>query len=277
MMAALPKLTLLLGPQTRTALALNTTARLHRLELGKSGFRALPSRTATPALRKNLDPAKPAADRTRDFDAQAGAGPTFFSAVNFFGPPANCFGEGRLFPEAAPFLAGLGDLAAAARLVVAPDTLPALFLAAGSAPLSARVRETPWEELYELSWADLFQAVRAAMPRSEILVLTPNGAAVRSAEVLGLLFGPAGSVMNPYALLDEAINVTGKAVLARMTAIGTPELSTLDELYDAFAVRPEPAELQAELGVEKITGALLDQRFDEDLDRIRALPGVTVI
>ena len=68
---------------------------------------------------------------------------------------------------------------------------------------------------------------------------------------------------------------TGRAVLDRMT--DAPGQSLFEELYDSFADRPSLADMFARLGIEKITAALLDQRYTEDLDAIAALPRAEVI
>ena len=56
-MTDLPKLTILLGPQTRMAFALNAHIRENRPYLTGKGMTVLPSRLASPLVRRALDAA----------------------------------------------------------------------------------------------------------------------------------------------------------------------------------------------------------------------------
>ena len=277
-MSDIDVMTLFLGPQTRLALTLNALVRGHRMALAGAGLNARPGRMATPHLRRNLDRDTSPSDRQARFREAVGEGPMFLSAVNFLGPTALGFHRREMFPETETLLAELPVLAAGARLVLSLDTLPAFFLAAGSEPLEERVRSAGWEPLYELSWADLVEEIAVAMPGSDILVLTPRGAAVRSPEVLARLFGDAASVLPAaWHLLEAAISETGRAVLAQRLAEVGQDDAALTELFDTFAERAAPDDLAARLGIDRVTGILLEQRFAEDLDRIRAMPRVEVI
>lgn len=281
-MSTASDLTLFIGPQTRLSLAINAIVRGHRGAFARAGLNVRPGRLATPDLRKNLDRDVPLSLRRAEFAVAVGSGPAFLSAINFLGPPVAAFHQREVFPESEGLLAELPTLAEAARIVLSLDVLSAFFLAARSEPLEARVRSAGWETLYDLSWADLIEEVAFAMPGSEVLVLTPKGAALRSPEVLERLFGPAASVVpSRWHLMQAALNETGQAVLAKMIAEAgednAPSAETLGELYDSFAERADPAMLGERLGVDKVTAVLLEQRFREDLDRIAAMPRVEVI
>lgn len=269
-------LTLMLGPQTAVSLALNAIAREHRAVLSQAGMTALPSRAASPLLRRCLDD-RPLAERRADLAAELNRRPAFLSAVNFFGPPEAGLSKRELYPDAEVALAGLSDLAPGARIVLAVDPLPVLFLAARSEALEARVRRTPWEELYEIGWADLVQEVVAAMPGSPVLVLSGMGTGAASDRVLEMIFGMAAAKLPAQALLSPLITETGRAVLARLSAQGTPDAGRLAEIHASFADLPGKEDIRERLWIDKVTRILLDQRFEEDLEAIAKLPGVEVI
>jgi hypothetical protein len=270
-------LTLLLGPQTRLALAINSLVRQQRAALTQAGLRALPARLAQPLMRKNLDSSDPLDVRREAFSEDI-EGRTFLSAVSFLGPPPLSLGERELMPEAEHWLAALGELSPRAHIVLAIDRLPAFFMAAGSAPLERRVRATPWEVLYELSWSDLIDEILVALPDSKLSVLTPDLAAVRSPETLELLFGEAaGSLPDPYVLLRSMISETGHAVLDRVLTKGKPKVTTLEELHAAFDEKASPEEVRERLGMDNLTQTLLNQRFDEDLNAIGSMAGIEVL
>lgn len=271
-------LTLIIGPQTDLALSLNAVVRTGRAALGRAGMTALPSRLASPLLRRTLDPSRPFAERASDFAEATRPRPAFLSAVNFLGPPQAGLHRGEIFPDAEGALAGLSELTGSARIVFLPDSLPAFLLASGSDVLEERVRRTSWETLYELSWADLAREVTAALPGCRLTILTPRGAAIHSAGALLHLFGAAAEALpDPQVLLRNAVDETGGAVLDRILAGGEPDEPTRAELYDSFARRPDPAVVAERLGIDRLTMTLLEQRFDEDLDAISALPGAEVI
>lgn len=276
-MTALPPLTLFLGPQTAASLALNDIFRDFRLQFAAAGTLVLPSRLASPLIRRCLDD-RPLAERRADLHAELPKRPALVSAVNFFGPPEAGLMRRELFPDAEVALAGLAELTTEARIVLAVDPLPAFFLAAGSEGLETRVRRTPWEDLYETGWADLVREVTLMLPGQEVIVLTGRGTGRATEDVLRRLLGPAVSALpTPHALLRRLISETGRAVLARMAEHELPEASRLAELHDSFAEPPSPEDIRDRLGIDKVTHVLLDQRFEEDLREMRAMDGVEVI
>ena len=140
------------------------------------------------------------------------------------------------------------------------------------------MRATGWEVLYELSWAPLARSIVEKMKAAHLLVLTPEGMALRSPEVMDKLFG--SEVMEPDHrnwLFRQSINETGLAVLDRLLETSDPDAETLRELYASFAILPNTQDVESRLGIEKITASLLDQRFREDLDAIAGLPRTEVI
>lgn len=276
-MSEKPPLTILIGPQTRVALALNDVARDYRWQLADAGLASMPSRLASPLIRRSLDH-RPLSERIHDFEVETANRPVFLSAVNFFGHPHDGLVKGEMFPDAERSFAGLKDIAPKARYIISIDTLPAFFLGTSSEPLETQVRRTPWEMLYELNWTDLVREFKAALPASELIVLTPEGACCRPKETLLQVFGSAADALpDHYGLLAASISETGRAVLTRISAEGDPSQETLGELYGSFALRPTAADTEQRLGIDKVTAALLKQRFEEDIVTLRKLPGTQVI
>ncbi len=276
-MSEVPPLTILLGPVTSVSLALNTLARTNWRILRNAGVTVHTNRPASMLLRRHLG-SEPAEARALGFQQETAKRPAFLSALNFFGPPQAGLIKGEMFPDAELALAGLVDIAPVARYVICIDTLPAFFLAAGSDALEARAHRTSWEALYALSWADLAREIKAALPASDLVVLTPDGTGRRSVGILKHLFGEAAVALpDAHALLRARVGETGQAVLDRLLAEGTPSPEMLDEFQASFAVRATRADLKDRLGLDKVTTALLEQRFLEDLDVLHGLPGTEVI
>ena len=275
-MSDLPDLTILLGPQTRLSLALNAHLRENRQYLYDEGLVALPTRLASPLVRRALDD-RPLEERLSEFRSAIEAGPAILSAVNMFGPPQAGLAKGELFPDAELTLAGLDPIVGPARIVLAVDVLPEFFLAAQSEALEERVRKTPWEVLFELSWYELVSELVDLLPAATFLVLAGAraGKDLRRLETM-LLGRSAGSLPHPHSLLRHLVSETGAAVLDRMLARGTPDDGTLADLYQSFAVTSSLEERKERLGLDKVTGILLEQRFEEDLERIATLPRVTL-
>lgn len=276
-MKDLPPLTLLLGPQTIASLALNAIAREFRQAFADKGMTVMPSRVASSLIRRGLDD-RPLAERQADLAADLPRKPALLSAVNFFGPPEAGLVKREIFPDAEVKLAGLAELAPRARIVLAIDPLPEFFLAAGSEALEGRVRRTTWEDLYELGWADLLREVIEMLPESPILVLTSKGLGSASGAVLARLFGDAAAALpDTQPFMRHLVTETGHAVLTRTLDRGAPDAAMLAELHASFAQRPTREDIAERLGIDKVTRALLDQRFSEDLVALRAMPGVEVI
>ncbi|CAN0591181.1 unnamed protein product, partial [Ectocarpus sp. 12 AP-2014] len=242
-----------------------------------AGLRTLPARLSQPLMRRHLDPEE-ALDARREAFSKDIEGTTFLSAVSFLGPPPVSLGERELLPEAERWLAALGELSPSSHIILTIDRLPAFFMAAGSAPLERRVRSTPWEVLYELSWSDLIGEILVALPDCKLSVLTPGLAAVRSPETLKLLFGDAADALpDPYVLLRAVISETGHVVLDRLLAEGTPSITTLEDLSTSLSTVPTAEMIHERLGMDKLTQTLLNQRFEEDLEVIGEMAGIEVL
>lgn len=276
-MTDLPDLTILLGPQTDLSRALNALIRENRQFLHGRGMSAHPSRTASPMLRKAVSD-RPEAERLAEFEANTKPRPALLSAINFFGPPQAGLMKGELFPEAELKLAELSAVASKARIVVAIDPLPRFFLASVSDVLEERVRKTPWEVLYELSWFELLREVVESLPEADVLVLRSDGMGENLMKLNQRLFGGfVEGLPKPYVLLHQLLTETGHAVMERMLKRGPLDAATVAELYESFSKQRSLDEYSERMGIDKVTAALLDQRFQEDLDLIATLDRVEVI
>ena len=92
-------LTLIVGPQTKGALALNAYVRNHAAALLKQGVTARPLRAASPVLWRSTNPERPLEDRRADFLSEIDAQPTVLCALNFFGAPDAALKKGALYPD----------------------------------------------------------------------------------------------------------------------------------------------------------------------------------
>lgn len=276
-MASLPQLTIILGPQTRVAFALNALVRENRPFLASKNINALPSRLASPMLRRAIDE-RPEDERLAELDESTRPRPAVLSAINMFGPPQAGIAQNELFPDAEVKFSGLAKAAKGALIVLCIDPLPSFFLANENALLEERVRQTSWEVLFELSWFDLVREIVEVLPDADFLVVTGRGVGNNpSALIERILGGTSQDIPNPHALFRNLINETGHAVLDRMLEKATPEASTWADLYQSFALRPSKGETIERLGIDRLTGILLGQRFEEDLEQMKSLPRVEVL
>lgn len=276
-MADLPDVTVILGPQTRVAIALNAHLRENRHYLRMQGVTAVPSRLATPIVRRAIDE-RAEAERVEEFNAKATPRPIVLSAIGMFGQPQNGLANGELFPDAEVALANFAPFLKQGRVVFCIDALPAFFLAAGAPALEERVRQTAWEILYELSWHELLSEIVDLLPDASFVILTQEGFGKDPRKALELILGSAGEgVPHPHTMLRQMIDQTGHAVLDRMLARGLSDKDTLVEVYKSFVMRPTKDDLKDRLGMDKVTNILLEQRFAEDLVEISKLSRVQVI
>lgn len=271
-------LTLLFGPQSKGAMTLNDYARRFSRPLAQYGMHAIPTRFASPLLRRCQNSELPIEDREAEFDKATTQQPVILAGVNVFGPAEAMLSEGEFLPNVLPGLRQLGEIVGACQIVMAIDPLPHLFSAPATQRLAARVRPIGWEALFEMGWTEVFSAISDTMPEADILILTSRGMALQSKDVLRRLFGTKGPpAEDPYWLLRQAVSGTGHAVLDRVLKDGSMTLETLEEFYASFAVKPDPNDMEARLGIEKITTTLMAQRFEEDLEAIAKLPRTEII
>lgn len=268
-----PRLTLFLGPPTRHGRALNDIVRTFRDAMISAGLDAHQNWVAMKRLRAVAEAPHGMAQPLRR------EAPAFYSAMGFLDSARKGLRNAELFPNAMNQLAGIAVAAehGPLRIVFAPDPIPDLFMAEGAAGVDEAVRTTPWEDLYELSWIDLVESVRASFPGAEILALTHRGMALGGSGLRRRLFGPAAGAVDARSFLREALTTTGRAVLGRIESDETPDEAVAGELYDSFALRFGPDECRDRLGLDRLTLKLLSQRFDEDIARMRGTSGVEVI
>jgi len=271
-------LTLLFGPQSKGAMTLNDYVRRFTRPLAQHGVHAIPTRFASPLLRRCQNSELPLEDRQTEFETATARQPVILAGVNVFGPAEAMLTEGEFLPDVLPGLRQLGEIVGACQVVMAIDPLPHLLGAPVTQRLAARVRPIGWEALFEMGWTDVLSAISTTMPEADILVLTSKGMALQSEQVLTRLFGTAGPPMDdPYWLLRQAVSDTGHAVLERFLEEGSMTPETLEEFYTSFAVKPDLGDIETRLGIEKITTTLMVQRFEEDLEAIAKLPRTEII
>ncbi|MXQ09150.1 hypothetical protein GQ651_14985 [Alphaproteobacteria bacterium GH1-50] len=278
----LPPVTFLVGPYTRATLALNAAVRDRRAHMAEAGLTAFPSRTASPVARALALGEGSLAEREAAFDAAVGldadgGGPVLLSSLNALGAPVQAISGRDLFPEMGAFFAGLARTRyAGARIVVGVEPLTLFFASAGTEALAKRVSNTPWEVLYELSWAELLRDIRALCPEAELLVVTPEASVARAGEVLDTIFGPAAAATHARGLQNAHLSVEGQAVLQTFDAAGAGE-NVLTDILSRLGSGPSDDELEARFGIDRLTATLLDQRFAEDVAALSRMDGVHLL
>ena len=244
--------TLFVGAPTRLGTALNDFVRINGVALRAGGVEPRPNRLVTKALRAAIGGTDNGASLAALLQVNAGVRP-FLSALNGLGRPTTALRKSELFPEAERMLLGAAGVLGhrVGRVVLAVEPIHSLFLSIGFDDLAERVRNTRWEVLYEVSWADLAREVRAAFADTEIVVLTPFAVRDGATPLLHYLFGSVG-----FELADEVAGVTF------LNAARTADQST---------------EVYAKIGIDHVTTDLLNQRFAEDMKAMAAMPGVRVM
>lgn len=277
MREAFPQLTLFLGPPTNLARVFNRLIRVYRHALPEAGLRVYPNRMAMPIVGHCQDTARSVADRQEILAKAAGGLPMILSATSFLGGGRDMFSGLRLFPGAGNRFSAFQSIAPNARLIMTMAPVHHLFSALESELMNNQVESAGWEQVFELSWIDMVRDARESLPESELVLLT-DGASTRSEQVLTEILGEAASALpNSLGLLRPSLNETGQAVLARMEAEGEVDQARQLELFENFQMKLEPSVFQEKFGFDKVTDALLCQRFEEDLLEIGKMPGVRVL
>lgn len=277
-MADAPRLTIHLGPQTALGRALNNCARIARKTPRSDGRLILPNRKAHRMTRHLLISPDALEVRQAAFrDAFDNDGePVYLSFLHALSAPQTAFQNNELFPDVEVTLARLSALLDGAdlQIVVTLDALHRFFLAAASDALDARLRTTPWDALYELSWAELMEEIRRAFPNTPILILTGSSAARCSEALLRRFFGDEFvTTVDANVLLEIALNEKGQD---KLRALPNVSQSEAELLLESFPAQPEPAELRQRIGIDLVTADLLDQRFASDMAVIERIDGVSV-
>ncbi|MGI9395801.1 MAG: hypothetical protein ACR2OY_14235 [Boseongicola sp.] len=276
------QVTLLVGPQTRLARALNDAVRTRRAAIAAAGVTAFPSRIATRALRaamgNDMRDDKKQLSLAAELSLHEGR-PVFLSAINLLGGPAAAFYRRELFPNAEQMIAGPSSALTeiVSRVVTTIEPLHHFLLSLRLPTLHQRVADSPWEALYELSWSDLVSEICEAFPTSQVLVLTPDAAFVNASNVLAELFGVAGERIDPAHIQRPHLTPNGQVALSSIQATNDPAPDVLEELLAAHRDMPDAAELKARTGIDNLTSTLLEQRFLEDLQDLESLPNVRLL
>ena len=282
MTQATSPVTLLVGPQTRLACALNDAVRTRGAAIAAAGVTAIPNRIAARLIRATT------AEKFSDDEGQdplasallpSDGRPVFLSAINLLGAPAAAYRGQELFPDAERRFYAPGSALSklVSRVVVTIEPLHQFLYSLPSPTLHQRVADSAWEALYEVSWSDLIAELSDAFPSRQVLVVTPDAAFVGARNLLSELFGAAGTAIDPAMLQQHNLTPDGQAALAMIRAKGEPEPDILEGLLAAHRATPEPGHLEARTGIDKLTSTLLDQRFLEDLCELDALPNVRLL
>ncbi len=271
--------TLLVGPQTRLARALNNVVRTRRAAIAAAGVMAVPNRIATRTLRA-VTAGDVTDDERRALLASAlsldDGRPVFLSAINLLGAPTAAYRQQELFPNAERMITDRATSLSKmiSRVVVTVEPLHHFLLSLSSPTLHNRVATAPWEALYEISWSDLIAEICEAFPSSRVWVVTPEAAFVGAEMMLSEMLGAAATAIDPTILQRCHLTSEGKAALEKALASGKPRAEKLEGIIAAHRDTPDPGELETRMGIDKLTSTLLDQRFLEDLREIEALPRV---
>ena len=273
-----PDLTILIGPSTRLALAVNASIRARHAALGERGVTALPHRVASPLVRTlAVGEEPPDARRATFLAALKGRPRSVLPALTFLGAPRAAIARRELFPDMAAHCLGLSKVfEAPPHLVLAVEPLDQFFASVGSEALARRVSATPWETLYEIAWADLAADILAAMPGVALSIVSPETALCRPEALARTLFGDAAEVIDAEAWRAAHLAPEGQAALAQMDLGQTSEATLLD-LGRALGNGPDNAEVAEKFGIDGLTRTLLAQRFEEDLAAMSDLPGVRML
>lgn len=273
-----PDLTILIGPYTRLALAVNASVRRDAGALAERGVTALPTRVASPAVRDLAIGEGAPDDRRSAFqNVLKGRSSAVFSALNFLGAPRAAIAKRELFPDMAAMCLGLAEtLQSPPRLVLAVEPLDQFFASVGSEALARRVSATPWEVLYEIAWAELAGDIIASLPGVELCVMTPETALCRPHQLATVLFGDAADATDPETWRVAHLSPEGEAALAQLEPEQASE-SILIELGQKLGNGPDDARMTSDFGIDRLTRTLLAQRFEEDLALMSDLPGVRML
>ncbi len=265
-----PDLTLLLGPQTRVGRALNDIIRETRGELEANDLVAYPSRIGDKALR-DLQGGHNAAEIRASLGI-GGPKPVLLSATKGLGAPANSFRSRELLPDAEVYLAHwaelIGDLDA--HVILTLDPLPTFFAEMNHTAANSAVAATPWDALYEVSWADLVTSAINILPGAQLTVLTERGAFVAAETVSPLVFGDAAATVSPDRLRATVLPLDNAGAYPS----GRAQLSAL---FARENRAPDDAWLRDVLGMDHVTADLLQDRFAEDLAAISKMAGVQLV
>ncbi|QMU58575.1 MAG: hypothetical protein GKR98_10440 [Boseongicola sp.] len=273
------EVTLLLGPQTRLALCLNDLVRRRRKEFSAHGFSGFQNRLASRTLRAAAADASTPLEVKRNQLAGAfgfsANSKTVLSAINLLGTPSSVVQNGMLYPGSDVKLAQVAPLFedVRLRLVLSIEPLDELLYFLPADAWSSRVSQTPWEVLYELSWADLISDIQDAFPDREILVMSPEAAVLGTNEVLHTLFPDMDLKDEVPGLRLPYLTERGQEVLRNDLATA----EAIDAVFEAHRLRPTSLELKTKTNIDDLTSTLLRQRFLDDLAGIEKLSNVTLI
>ena len=210
-----------------------------------------------------------------------------FSSEDFLSLRKWSINAGRFYHAAGDRLTLLRHLFPAARIeLFLAIRNPATFLPALSASASARALETAMAgtDPAALRWSATIAAIREAQPDLPLTVWCDEDTPLLWAEVLRDVSGHADqTVLDGWlAWYWDLVTPKGHEAMRRWFAANPPEndlhrRKMMSALLARFA-RPEVLEVEAPLpGWSEATVEALSASYDEDLDLIAAMPGVTLL
>ncbi|MEM8692440.1 MAG: hypothetical protein AAGG57_11205 [Pseudomonadota bacterium] len=247
--------------------------RLMRERLGALGTAMPPDETSQALLNAVLD--GPQTQRI------------ILSHSHIFGAPRAALRNGQLYPNAPVRLDQLG--------FAFRDHQLRLFMAVRNPAtfLPAILRKAPQEDMMELlrgydprdiRWSETFEAIRSSVPDLTITVWCSEDLPLVWATILHKILGMprAEDVNGRFDLLTEIMEPEGLVQLERSlnVAMGLSEAEERDLITDhleRFAIKDA---VEEELDVPNWTEDLIDEIteiYDEDMDRLAAIPGVSLI
>lgn len=209
------------------------------------------------------------------------------SNAYFFGSRRFSVQEGQIYPAAAERVAHLHKLFAGDRLTLFMGIRnPATFLPAvlGNVPPDHLSDALGDSGSRAVRWSDCLQRIRAAAPDMPMTIWCNEDTPLLWAHIIRQMVGLAEGekIVGGFDLLSELITREGmqrfRAYLQKHPNLNeNQKRAVIAAFLDSFAI-PEQVEEELDLPgwsddlVEELTGL-----YDDDLERIRAIPGVTLI
>ncbi len=269
--------TLLLGPQTRLGTALNDAMRAGRRSFANANVHSVLGRITSKIIRGH-EGGNDMRSVRRDFGLTTD-GDVIISAISLLGSPAAAFHRNEMFPDAELRLNTARSIFKpfAPKIVLTLEPIHHFFFSTNSQAVFDRITATPWEQLYELSWADLVDEVSATFPASDIVVVAPKSLKRGTAKVVKEVFGPVAAEVDQNEVLKRHLTLAGSMALDRLVEAKQNKPAHVAELMASFPDLPNANVLRARTGIDPLTSDLLTQRFEEDLKSIKSMPSVRVI
>lgn len=251
--------------------------------LAAAGF-AVPDREVfAPVLREafldgDLTPER-RAELAEVLDLPEGTHRAIFVNEHFWSSPLGLLNESELYADAEEKSGFFFDFVGATgqSLLVTIETMADFLPRFPNEPLRRRIARTDWADLFELSWFELVDGLRKALPECELLVLDYRYAPALMPRVFGHLVPEIeyGTLAGAYRYAKRNLHWPGRDRLAALIEALEPG-SSIDPgillgLMDSHPRALLDPKTREDLGIDEDLAELLAIRHREDLGRIRAL------